>query len=281
MRRGLLRPVAVEGVGLHSGVACRAALEPARAGEGITFLRADVPAAVPIPALVAFAVPAALCTTLARDGQQVATVEHALAALAGLGVDDARVRVWGPELPALDGSAAPWVAALRAAGLCAAEAPGAVRCLRASLEVREGERVARCEPAGCLILEVAIDFPHPLARNKAMSIRVAPDTFSAEIAWARTFSLESEARAMQARGLARGGSFENAVVLGAAGGVLNPGGLRGPEEPLRHKLLDLLGDLALIGTPLRARVRVERPGHAFNLALARALLAATEPACPC
>jgi UDP-3-O-[3-hydroxymyristoyl] N-acetylglucosamine deacetylase len=281
MRRGLTRAIAVEGIGLHSGAACRVVLEPAGAGEGITFLRADLPAPVPIPARAEFAVPSALCTTLAREGQQVGTVEHALAALAGIGVADATLRVWGPELPALDGSAAPWVAAIEAAGLRDLERPGAIRSLCQAFTLRDGPRVARCRPCESLVLEVTIDFPHPLAQNQSMSLDLTPETFTREIAWARTFSLETEVPVLRARGLARGGSLQNALVLAEGGGVLNPEGLRGPMEPLRHKVLDLLGDLALIGTPVLARLVVEQPGHAFNLSLARALIAATEPACPC
>jgi UDP-3-O-[3-hydroxymyristoyl] N-acetylglucosamine deacetylase len=159
--------------------------------------------------------------------------------------------------------------------------PRAIRRLTRIFMLQDGPRWARCEPAEAPVLEVAIDFPHPLARRRSMSLASTPETFMGEIAWARTFSLEPEARILKARGLARGGSLDNAVVLAEGGGVLNPGGLRGPDEPLRHKVLDLIGDLALVGTPLVARVVAEHPGHAFNLALARALVAASEPPCPC
>jgi UDP-3-O-[3-hydroxymyristoyl] N-acetylglucosamine deacetylase len=269
------RAITVQGPGIHSGMSSRVALEPAPAGHGRVFLRADLDDAQPIAALAANVVPGSLATDLGRGEQRVRTVEHLLAALSGLGIDNVLVRLWGPELPGLDGSAAPWVRLLLDAGRARQSAPCEVLTLRRPLELQDGPRRARCTPAGALSLAVSIDFPHPLLRQRRLELGVSARIFEAELAYARTFALQAQVEAMRARGLARGGSLDNAVVLGPDG-VINPGGLRDPDEPLRHKMLDLLGDLALLGMPLLARVEVEQPGHAFNLALVRALLGAGE-----
>jgi UDP-3-O-[3-hydroxymyristoyl] N-acetylglucosamine deacetylase len=269
------RIVTVQGPGLHSGVSARVSIEPAPEGHGRVFFRADSSQPVPIPALASSVVSTELCTSLERDGQRVCTVEHLLAAMAGLAIDNAIIRVWGPEIPALDGSARPWVRLMLQAGRRRQRAvQSALRPLR-SVEVADGPRRACCTPSDQLTLDVSIDFPHPLLAQRRLALGISSSGFDAELAWARTFALQDQAEAMRAAGLALGGSLDNAVVLGPAG-VINPGGLRGLDEPLRHKMLDLLGDLALLGHPLLAHVRAEQPGHGFNLALVRALLEACE-----
>jgi UDP-3-O-[3-hydroxymyristoyl] N-acetylglucosamine deacetylase len=271
----LAAALTVQGPGLHSGESTRLSLEPAPPGHGIVFLRADLEDPVPIPALLRWAVPSQLATDLEREGQRVRTVEHLLAALTALGFDNLLVRCWGPEVPVLDGSARPWVRLLLQARRRHQGEPSRGFALREPLEIMEGPRRARCVPAPGLFLDVAIDFPHPLLRQRRMAVELGSREFEREISWARTFALQDQAEAMRAAGLARGGTLDNAVVLGPAG-VLNPGGLRGVDEPLRHKLLDLVGDLALLGGPLQARIRVEQPGHAFNRELVQALLRACE-----
>jgi len=269
------RIVTVQGPGLHTGESVRVSIEPAPAGHGRVFLRADLADPVPIPALVQHVSDHRLCTTLMVDDQQVRTVEHLLAALAGLCIDNALIRVWGPEVPGLDGSARPWVRLLLQVGR-ARQRVGcvALRPLR-TVELQDGPRSASVVAGDGLDLDVSIDFPHPLLRERRLALSVRSQDFDAELSWARTFALQEQAEAMRAAGLALGASLDNAVVLGPAG-VVNPGGLRGVDEPLRHKMLDLVGDLALLGHPLLARIRVDQPGHAFNHALARALLGACE-----
>ena len=267
--------ISVQGIGLHTGESVRVSIEPAPAEHGRVFERADLPEPVPIPASIHSVAGSHLCTSLAVEEQEVRTVEHLLAALAGLGIDNALVRVWGPEIPALDGSARPWVRLLLQAGRrrqlveCRALRP------RRPVELQEGPRRAHCTPSDGLELDVSIDFPNPLLAQRRLSCSVRSTDFDQELAWARTFALQEQAEAMRAAGLALGGSLDNAVVLGPVG-VLNPGGLRGQDEPLRHKMLVLVGDLALLGHPLLALVRVEQPGHAFNHALVRALLEACD-----
>ena len=269
------RIVTVQGPGLHSGVSARVSIEPAPEGHGRVFFRADLDQQAPIPALASSVVSTELCTSIGRDGQELRTVEHLLAAMAGIAIDNAVIRVWGPELPALDGSARPWVRLMLQAGRRRQQAnQPALRPLRA-VELADGPRRATVTPADELTLDVSIDFPHPLLAQRRLVLGIGSQDFDAELAWARTFALQDQAEAMRAAGFALGGSLDNAVVLGPAG-VINPGGLRGLDEPLRHKMLDLLGDLALLGMPLLARVRVEQPGHGFNLALVRALLDACE-----
>jgi len=269
------RLVTVQGPGLHSGESARVSIEPAPEGHGRVFLRADLPDPHPIPALLDNVRDAQLCTTLGVGEQRVRTVEHLLAALSGLCIDNALIKLWGPEIPAVDGSARPWVRLLLEAGRRRQDA----RCvaLRPTRPVvlEQGARRASCAAADGLKFDVSIDFPHPLLRQRRLVIEPSSRDFDRELAWARTFAMQHQAEAMRQAGLARGGSYDNAVVIGPAG-VLNPGGLRGVEEPLRHKILDLMGDLALLGQPLLATVCVEQPGHAFNHALGRALLDACE-----
>ncbi len=269
------RIVTVQGPGLHSGVSARVSIEPAPEGHGRVFMRADLDQPVPIPALASAVVGTELCTSLEADGQRVRTVEHLLAALSGLAIDNALVRVWGPEIPALDGSARPWVRLMLQAGRRRQQAIQPALRLTQPVELVDGPRRARCTPADELILDVSIDFPHPLLAQRRLALGVSSRDFDQELAWARTFALQEQAEAMRAAGLALGGSLDNAVVLGPAG-VLNPGGLRGLDEPLRHKMVDLVGDLALLGRPLLARVRAVQPGHSFNIALVRALLDVAE-----
>ncbi len=269
------RSITVQGPGLHSGESARVSIEPAPIGHGRVFLRADLPQPVPIPALVQHVSDGRLCTSLAVGDQQVRTVEHLLAALAGLCIDNVLVRVWGPEIPGVDGSARPWVRLLLQAGRRRQKAGCVALRPSAPVALEDGPRRALCTASDGLELDVSIDFPHPLLRERRLALAIHSSDFDAELSWARTFALQEQAEAMRAAGLALGGSLENAVVLGPAG-VLNPGGLRGLDEPLRHKMLDLLGDLALLGHPLLALVRVEQPGHAFNHSLVRALLGACD-----
>ncbi len=268
----LAAPVGVEGRGLHTGRAVAVRLIPAPAGHGRVFLRADLPAPVPVPARVDAVVDSVRATTLGREGQRVATVEHLLAALAAERIDNARIEVDGPELPALDGSAATWLALIDAAGRREQDARCRPLVPEAPIEVADGPRRARLVPAPGTAWDVRVEYDHPLLRGRRHAGTLTPAAFRRDIAWARTFAFRAEVEALRAAGLGRGGDLDTVVVLDGEG-VLNPGGLRHPDEPLRHKVLDLLGDLALLDAPLRARAEVHLPGHALHVALLRALLA--------
>lgn len=270
-----------EGVGLHTGASCSVRLVPADRG-GRVFVTGS---GVEIPATIAAAVSSSRATALGAAGDKggdvtVSTVEHLLAALACAHIDHARVEVRGPELPALDGSAAPWAALVASAGRRALDDPVEPVSLDQPIVVQDGTRSIRADPADALSLDVSIDFAlGSIGRQRlvATAEEVAdPAWFAAEVAPARTFALREEVDALQAAGLARGGSLGNAVVFDAEGPV---GGapLRFPDECVRHKTIDLLGDLALLGRPLAARVVVERGGHALHHALVRAI-AARSPA---
>lgn len=267
----LARPLWVRGVGLHCGKNVRVRLLPAPPGHGIVFVRADLRGSPTVRAQLPSVVDARLATTLAHGAARVSTVEHLLAALFALNLDNLRIELHGPELPALDGSARPWVRGLRKAGILAQRAPARCLTLREPLTLRDVDRQACIRPSPCLILDVAVDFPHPLIGQQRLSVQADPQGFERELCWARTFGFTEDLQALQAAGLAKGGDLGNAVVF-SADGVLNPEGLRAPDEVVRHKILDLMGDLALLGLRLHAHVEAQRPGHAFTHQLLSALM---------
>jgi UDP-3-O-[3-hydroxymyristoyl] N-acetylglucosamine deacetylase len=270
----LARSVCVEGVGIHSGLRVRLELHPGAPGSGWRFLRRDVADRDPwVRASAEAVVETRLSTVLANaDGVRVATVEHLAAALAALGVDNVLVALDGPELPILDGSASEWVALIDAAGLAVQAAPRRRFVLRRPLRIRLGESSAILIPAEHPRYSVSIEFPERLIGHQHLDFELDAEVFRRDIAPARTFGFLRDIERLLAEGLARGGSLDNAVVVDGER-VLNPGGLRFPDEFVRHKLLDLIGDLALIGAPIMAHVIAHRPGHALNNRILRALVA--------
>lgn len=270
----LARSVSVEGVGIHSGIHSRIELHPAAPGTGWCFQRRDLSGCDPwVRVRPEAVVDTRLSTVLANaDGVRVATVEHLAAALAALGVDNVRIDIEGPEVPILDGSAKEWVALIEAAGLAVQAAPRRSFVLRRPLRVRLGESSAILIPSERPRYSLSIEFPEPLIGRQHLDFDMSPEGFCREIAPARTFGFLRDIERLLAEGLARGGSLENAVVVDGER-VLNPEGLRFPDEFVRHKLLDLIGDLALIGAPIMAHVIAHRPGHALNNRILRTLLA--------
>jgi UDP-3-O-[3-hydroxymyristoyl] N-acetylglucosamine deacetylase len=258
------------GVSLHSGAPSSVRVLPAGAGSGIVFRRVDLPGQPEIRAAAACVGPLVLCTTL-RGRADVATVEHLMAALSACGVDDAVVEIDGPEVPIMDGSAMAFFAGLRAVGLARSrEARPVIKVVR-TVEVRDGDKSARIEPCAAFVVDCAIDFAHPAIGRSAVSVDLSvPGAFERGLADARTFTLLTDVEKLRAAGFARGGSLDNAVVVGD-GGVLNPGGLRHADEFARHKALDAVGDLALAGAPILGRYVGFKSGHALNNALLRAL----------
>jgi UDP-3-O-[3-hydroxymyristoyl] N-acetylglucosamine deacetylase len=234
----------------------------------LRFLRTDV--GVEIPATLEFLASQDHATTLSRDGVSIGTVEHLLSAFLGLGVDDALVEVDGPEIPVLDGSAAPFVILLHEAGLKPlAVARQYLKVLKA-VEVVRGAKRARLSPAEHFEISYTIGFDHHLLRHQALSVRVSPRTYSEGVAPARTFGFMRDVETMRRSGLALGGSLENAVVIGETGVLNNK--LRFEDEFVRHKILDAIGDLALLGHPLVGRFEADRAGHALHAAVAQKLL---------
>ncbi|MCC7382567.1 MAG: UDP-3-O-acyl-N-acetylglucosamine deacetylase [Deltaproteobacteria bacterium] len=273
-QRTLRNRVCGAGTGLHSGRVVRFALLPAAPSAGIVFIRTDTHPAVEIPARAAQVTETRLATTLGRDGVTIGTVEHLLAALHGLGIDNARVELDGPEVPIMDGSAAPFVELIRAGGGTIAQSrPKRFVIVKRPIEVRDddGERFARLEPASSFEIDCTVDFGHPLIRDQRFQLAASDRTFLREISRARTFGFARDVEAMRAAGLALGGSLENAVVVDDYS-VQNPEGLRFPDEFVRHKVLDAIGDLALLGAPLIGRYVANKSGHALNTRLVAALL---------
>jgi UDP-3-O-[3-hydroxymyristoyl] N-acetylglucosamine deacetylase len=263
-----------EGVGLHSGKPVRMVVRPAPAGHGIVFLRTDITDASPrIPALWDVVTPSRLCTLIENaDGVRVSTIEHIMAALVGAGVHNALIEIDGPEVPILDGSAAPFVRGIMAKGLRNLGAPLRAIRVRKPVEVREGEAVARLEPAPALEIDFSIDFADAAIGHQEKHLNMANGAFVRELMDSRTFCRQSDVDAMRANGLALGGTYENAVVFDGDR-VLSPGGLRHSDEAVRHKMLDALGDLALAGAPVLGRYTGTRAGHAMTNRLLRALFA--------
>ncbi len=263
----LANPVHCRGIGLHSGRPVDLVLRPAAAGTGVLFVRTDTGTEVRFPARAEWVVNTTLATTLGSQGETLATIEHLLAALRGMGVDNCTIEVDGPEVPIMDGSAAPFVYLITQAGLRPQRRMRRRLVIRKPIEVRDGNRWARVTPSRDFKLSVEIDYPHPaIGRQVLGGIRVTPRMFAREIAPARTFGFLKDVQQLQSVGLALGGSLHNAIVLDDER-IMNREGLRFPDEFGRHKLVDLIGDLALLGLPLQGHVKAVRSGHALHHAL--------------
>ena len=274
MQNTIKSAVTFSGLGLHSGAMARMVVRPASADYGIWFRRTDLKTGdAMIPARWDAVVPSRLCTLVANDdGASVSTIEHVMAALAGLAINNALIEIDGPEVPILDGSAVPFVAALLACGIKDQAAPSrAIRVLKI-VEVRDGEALARLEPAEMLEIDFRIDFADSAIGRQSRRLNMANGAFVRELSDSRTFCRQSDVDAMRACGLALGGTLDNAVVFDGDK-ILSPGGLRYRDEPVRHKMLDALGDLALAGAPLLARYTGIRAGHALTNRLLRTLFA--------
>ena len=270
--------VSIEGVGLHSGHPVRAHFRPAPAGHGLVFVRLDRPDRL-IPALLESAATFDYATTLVHDGVSIGTVEHVLSAAAGEGLDNCRIEIDGPEVPILDGSALPFVRLFHAAGFERQEATVRPLVVEGTVEVSRGDRSIAYRPDGPgLKITYEIDFAHPIVGRQALTVAIRPDEYATRIAPARTFGFTRDVEAMRARGLARGGSLHNAVVLDDAGIVSGP--LRFRDEFVRHKVLDLVGDLALLGRPLDGHIHAVKAGHALHIEFARALALAAGKGAP-
>src|SRR5512133_2819253 len=269
-QRTVAKRVSCTGVGLHSGKPATLTLAPAAVDAGVSFVRMDL--GVEIPARNEFVADTTLSTNLAHGGARVHTVEHVLAALQGMGIDNCRIEVDGPESPILDGSAAPCVALVQEGGVQVQRTGRRWLVVEQPVEVRDGDKVARLEPADAFSVEFTADFNHPLITNQAFRVTLSDRAFEREIARARTFCFRKDIERMQAAGLARGGSLANAIVVDEYS-ILNPEGLRFPDEFARHKVLDAIGDLALFGLPVLGALTAGKSGHALNQALLQKVLA--------
>jgi UDP-3-O-acyl N-acetylglucosamine deacetylase len=269
-RRTVRERSSVSGVGLHTGQPCTLTFAPAAPGAGIRFVRTDRPGAAPVPADAGVAELSERRTQLGQGDDAFHTVEHALAAVAGLGIDDVTIEMTGPEPPIDDGSAAAYVAALDAAGIVAHGGRTEALVLDGPVRLTDGVSSYEAHPADALSLEVSIAFPHPLIGEQSVAVSVTPATFRTELAPARTFGFVHEVEALRAKGLIRGGTLDAALVLDDRG--LVQGALHWPDEFVRHKALDCVGDLALAGRPVHARVIAHRPSHRGTVRLVRELV---------
>ncbi|MEP6689962.1 MAG: bifunctional UDP-3-O-[3-hydroxymyristoyl] N-acetylglucosamine deacetylase/3-hydroxyacyl-ACP dehydratase [Gemmatimonadaceae bacterium] len=269
-RRSIAGEASVDGVGLHLGETCRLTFRPAPAGSGVRFRRIDLPGQPIIAATIDNAELSDRRTQLGRGGQAIHTVEHVLAAVAGLEIDDLLIDLDAPEPPIVDGSARPFLDALTAAGV--AERAGRVEYLdvREPVRVTAGDATYEALPARSLSLSVTIDFPHPLIGVQQGEFAVTRDGFARELAGARTFGFVHEVEMLRGMGLIKGASIENAVVLDDTGLVGTE--LRWPDEFLRHKTMDCVGDLALAGRRVRARIVATKPSHRGTVTLVRELV---------
>jgi UDP-3-O-[3-hydroxymyristoyl] N-acetylglucosamine deacetylase len=273
--KSLVRTV---GIGMHSGTKVELVLRPAAVDTGIVFRRVDLDPPVQIRALATSVGDTRMASTLVQGPARIATVEHLMSALAGLGIDNCHVDVDAPEIPIMDGSAASFVFLITSAGIVEQNAPRRFVRVLEPVEVRDGEgeqaKWARLEPHFGFKLRFSIDFRHPAIDAAAQDAEVdfAREPYVTAVARARTFGFVNEVEAMRAAGLARGGSYENAIVMDEYR-VLNTDGLRTGDEFAKHKILDAIGDLYLLGHPLIAAYAAHRSGHALNNRLLRALLA--------
>jgi UDP-3-O-[3-hydroxymyristoyl] N-acetylglucosamine deacetylase len=273
-QRTVAKRVSCTGIGLHSGLPVTLTLAPAPADSGVAFVRMDL--GVVIPARHDLVVDTRLSTSLALGQARVSTVEHVLSALHGMGIDNCRVEVDGPEIPILDGSAAPFVALINEAGVRVQRTAKHYLVITQPVEVREGDKLARLEPADGFEVRFTADFGHPLITNQGFALSISDRSYERDVARARTFCFRKDIEQMQAMGLARGGSLENAIVVDEYS-ILNPEGLRWPDEFARHKVLDAIGDLALLGRPLLGSLTAVKSGHALNQALVKRVLG--DPSC--
>jgi UDP-3-O-[3-hydroxymyristoyl] N-acetylglucosamine deacetylase len=267
----LARSVSCSGVGLHTAQPATLTLHPAPPDTGIVFVLSGARGPVLFGASIRNVVETELCTALRSDGMMVQTVEHVLSALAGLEIDNAYVELDAAEVPVMDGSAGPFVRLIRMAGLRCQEKRQPFLKIMQPIEVQDVGRRVVIEPAATPRITYTIEYAHPLISRQSYSYDWSVGAFEQEIADARTFGFLHEVRQLWARGLGKGGSLENTVVL-SQDGILNESGLRFPDEFVRHKILDLVGDLSLLGMPLVGHLIADRSGHALHTKLVQTIL---------
>lgn len=276
-QRTIRKEISSSGIGVHSGEQCDIRLLPAPVDTGIVFRRADLTPVVEVPAKARYVNDTQLCTAMSHNGVRVATIEHLMSALAGLGVDNLYVELNSPEIPIMDGSAAPFVYLLQQAGVC--EQDAAKRFIRVDevIEVRDGDKWARLIPFNGYRLDFTISFDHPVFRHRKDHTRLdfSAQSYICNISRARTFGFLRDIEFLQSHGLALGGSLENAVVVDDYR-ILNEQGLRFDDEFVRHKLLDAIGDLYLLGAPILGWYQGYKSGHDLNNKLCLAVLDAQE-----
>ncbi len=271
LQQTLANPVSCTGIGLHSGEPVTLTLRPAPVNTGVVFINRLSTDGASLAASVEHLVATDLCTAISGNGFQVKTIEHILAALAGLGIDNVYVDVNASEAPVMDGSSAPFVRLIQSAGILAQNRRQPYLKITRPLEVIDGNRHVRIEPSATTKMTYSIHYNHPLIQTQTYTYEHSTQAFEREISEARTFGFLQEVEALWARGLGHGGSLDNTIVL-SHDGILNESGLRFPNEFVRHKILDLIGDFSLLGVPFIGHIIAERSGHAMHTRLVQQIL---------
>ncbi len=271
-QRTVKTQIRTTGVGLHSGARVNLTLRPAQPDTGIVFRRIDLPSPCDFVVAPERVTDTRLCSALEGNGAKVATVEHLMSALAGLGIDNVYIDIDGPEVPILDGSAAPWVYLIQAAGIELQNVPKRFMRVLKTVRIEEGDKWAQYSPLEGCTLAFSIDFDHPVFRQsaKAMHIDLGRDSYVKEVSRARTFGFMNEVEYLRSNGLALGGTLDNAIVMDEFR-VLNNDGLRYADEFVKHKVLDAVGDLYLTGHPILGAFAAYKSGHGLNNKLLRTL----------
>jgi UDP-3-O-[3-hydroxymyristoyl] N-acetylglucosamine deacetylase len=267
--------VSCTGIGLHSGKKVNLKIKPAPPGNGIKFVRTDLSDNRPIQAHFENVVDTNMSTTIGCNGCKISTVEHLMAAFFGLGVDNAIVEVDGPEIPIMDGSSAPFVFLIRSVGIREQKKPKEFILIKKALKIEDGNRSIKIYPSRELKISFMIDFQHPLLRKQKYELSFSGKDFINEISRARTFGFLSDSQIIKEAGLAKGVSLDNTIVIDDFR-VLNEDGLRYKDEFVRHKVLDFIGDLAVIGAPVIGRFQVQKSGHSLNRAMLQKLVASKQ-----
>lgn len=264
-------PISCDGVGLHTGKRVNLTLKPAEPDYGIRFVRVDLPGMPVIEAKNSQVVDTRLATSLGLNGYRIYTVEHLLSALAGVGIDNASIEINSSEVPIMDGSAAHFTSLLQGVGFKAQENRKKFLRIKKSITIQEGDKYIHLSPHGEFKISYTIEFDHPILQRQSYTLVVKNKTFIEEICRARTFGFLKDVETLKQNGFAKGGSLENAVVIDTRG-VLNEEGLRYKDEFVRHKILDLIGDLSLVGKPILGHIIAYKSGHTLNYALIKKLL---------
>jgi len=271
-QRTVAKEISCTGIGLHSGKTVGMTIQPGPADSGIIFERLDIPDSCKIKASFDNVIQTNMATTIGVNGYRISTVEHLMAAFFGMGIDNALVQIDGEEVPIMDGSSAPFVDLLDSAGVTVQDSYKRFLLVKNPVKVTDGNRSVQLHPSDELRITYRIDFDHPLIKDQSYEMVFSKPNFIREISRARTFGFLKDVQTLWDNGLAKGGSLENAIVVDEFG-VLNEDGLRYKNEFVRHKLLDFIGDLAILGATVIGHVVVERSGHSFNQELLKAFLA--------
>mgnify|MGYP003335605544 FL=1 len=276
-QRTLKKSISATGVGLHTGDKVKMTLLPALPDTGIVFRRVDLPDSAEIKVQPQYVCDTRMCSALEHDGVRIATVEHLMSALAGLGIDNVIVELTASEVPIMDGSSGPFVFLLQQAGIVEQAAPKKFIRIKKTVEVHDGDKWVRFDPYFGFKIDFTIDFAHPVFEQTGNNVKIdfADNSYIKEVSRARTFGFMHEVEALRSMGLARGGSLDNAIVLDEYR-ILNHDGLRYDDEFVKHKTLDAIGDLYVLGHPLLCAFTAYKSGHALNNQLLRTLMADAE-----